>query len=140
MGTTAPNAAGTPAKWPAWKTGAATIGTFVALLYLIELVDQLTGHALDDNGIRPLESDGLKGVIFAPLLHANWGHLAANTVPALVLALNDADATVRAMAAYSLGKSGVITKAQHCRAKVWLTGFGWVPVDPAEETGCESCQ
>lgn len=32
----------------------------------------------------------------------------------------------------SLGKSGDITKAQHCRAEVWLADFGWVPVDPAD--------
>ena len=32
----------------------------------------------------------------------------------------------------SLGKSGDITKAQHCRAEVWLANFGWVPVDPAD--------
>ena len=32
----------------------------------------------------------------------------------------------------SLGKSGDISKAQHCRAEVHLTGYGWVPVDPAD--------
>src|SRR5271165_2662190 len=72
-------------KRPTWIFGGATILTFVALLYLIELIDQLTGHSLDANGIRPLEADGLWGVIFAPVLHANWQHLMANTVPLLVL-------------------------------------------------------
>ena len=32
----------------------------------------------------------------------------------------------------SLGKSGDISRAQHCRAEVWLAHFGWVPVDPAD--------
>lgn len=32
----------------------------------------------------------------------------------------------------SLGKSGDISKAQHCRAEVWLADFGWVAVDPAD--------
>jgi transglutaminase-like putative cysteine protease len=31
-----------------------------------------------------------------------------------------------------LGKSGEVTKAQHCRAECYLSGFGWVPVDPAD--------
>lgn len=65
--------------------GGATIITFVALLYIIEAWDQVTGEHLENNGIRPLETDGLTGILFAPLLHANWGHLVANTVPALVL-------------------------------------------------------
>ena len=32
----------------------------------------------------------------------------------------------------SLGKADDISGAQHCRAEVWLSGFGWLPVDPAD--------
>lgn len=32
----------------------------------------------------------------------------------------------------SLGKSGDITKAQHCRAEFYAAGYGWVPADPAD--------
>lgn len=74
-----------PKKRPAWVIGGLTVISFVVLLWVIELFDSLSSHRLDDNGIRPLETDGLWGILVAPLLHSNWDHLIANTVPALVL-------------------------------------------------------
>src|SRR4029079_15280586 len=74
-----------PKKRPAWVVGGVTIVSFVVLLYVIELFDSLSNHRLDENGIRPLETDGLMGIVFAPLLHSNWDHLIANTIPALIL-------------------------------------------------------
>lgn len=74
-----------PKRPPAWRIGGATVAGFVVLLWIIEAVDQMSGHRLERNGIRPLETDGLWGVLFAPLLHADWQHLLANTGPALVL-------------------------------------------------------
>ena len=32
----------------------------------------------------------------------------------------------------SLGKTGNITTAQHCKAEFYVAGYGWVPVDPAD--------
>jgi transglutaminase-like putative cysteine protease len=32
----------------------------------------------------------------------------------------------------SLGRSGDVTKAQHCRAEIYLEPQGWMPVDPAD--------
>ena len=74
-----------PKKRPAWMIGGATIVSFVALLYIIEAWDALNHQELNADGIRPLETDGLWGIVWAPLLHANWEHLIANTGPALVL-------------------------------------------------------
>jgi membrane associated rhomboid family serine protease len=90
MGKTTPRrrpgtAATQTTKRSTWTVGGATILTFVALLYLVELIDDMTHHSLDVNGIRPETTDGLWGIVFAPVLHANWQHLVANTVPLLVL-------------------------------------------------------
>lgn len=61
------------------------VGAFVVLLYVIELVDTLLDGRLDQYGVQPRSGEGLLGILLAPLLHGGWGHLAANTVPLLVL-------------------------------------------------------
>src|SRR3546814_12230805 len=45
----------------------------------------LMANRLDREGIEPRETDGLLGIVFAPLLHGGWVHLIATTFPALVL-------------------------------------------------------
>ena len=57
---------------------------FVAVLWFLEVVDQTSPRQLDAEGIRPRSSDGLSGILLAPLLHGGYDHLAANSVPTLV--------------------------------------------------------
>jgi membrane associated rhomboid family serine protease len=65
---------------------AAILAGVVALLWLLELVDLLIFRGrLDALGIRPRSLDGLRGILFAPFLHASFAHLAANTIPFVVL-------------------------------------------------------
>ncbi|MET1060783.1 MAG: rhomboid family intramembrane serine protease [Nocardioides sp.] len=74
-----------PRHTPAPVRALTVIGCFVALLYVIELVDTLLDHRLDREGVEPQQTDGLLGILFAPLLHGGWEHLMGNTVPLLVL-------------------------------------------------------
>lgn len=56
---------------------------FVALLWVIHLVS--LGPELQRFGIRPREPAGLVGLLFAPLLHGDFSHLIANSMPLVVL-------------------------------------------------------
>ncbi|MCI2423527.1 rhomboid family intramembrane serine protease [Saccharopolyspora sp. K220] len=66
----------------------AAMGMLVAtaVLYAIEFYDTATpASSLEVNGIEPREVSGLDGILWAPLLHFDWAHLFANTLPFLVL-------------------------------------------------------
>ncbi|MEV6910052.1 rhomboid family intramembrane serine protease [Amycolatopsis sp. NPDC051071] len=68
------------------KAAAIVALAFTALLYLVELVDVVLPADLDQGGIHARDVSGLDGVLWAPVLHAGWGHLLSNTVPVLVFA------------------------------------------------------
>ncbi|MDV7088785.1 rhomboid family intramembrane serine protease [Rhodococcus opacus] len=74
-----------PKSKPLWLQSAILIGTFTMLLYVIEIVDVASDERLEENGVGPRSIDGLWGILFAPVLHDDWAHLFANTVPLLVL-------------------------------------------------------
>ncbi len=58
---------------------------WIALLWLLEVVDVATGHALDGFGVTPREPSELADVVPSSFVHFGFAHLAANTVPLLVL-------------------------------------------------------
>lgn len=66
--------------------GAAVLmGALLALLWVLEIVDQASGNALDEFGIRAREVDGLPYVFTAPFLHFGFDHLTSNSLPFFVL-------------------------------------------------------
>lgn len=68
-----------------WVRAAVLSLGFVALLWMVEIVDAATRGSLDRHGIRPRSEDGLWGILVAPLLHGGWTHLEGNSGPLLVL-------------------------------------------------------
>jgi membrane associated rhomboid family serine protease len=101
------------------KTAGFVALAFTVLLYLVELVDTIFPAELDRGGIEPRSVGGLDGIIWAPLLHAGWGHLLSNTIPVLVFAF--------------LAMAGGLRQWMIVTATIWIVGgFGvWV----AAETG-----
>jgi len=77
----------------------------VALLWVLELIDQLLvpRPGLDVLGIRPRTLVGLRGILLAPWLHAGFAHVAANTLPLLVLATVVLTRGVRELLRVTLG-------------------------------------
>ena len=123
----------TTTRRPAWQQAAVLTGGFVALLWVLEIVDATSGHPLDAYGVQPRSEDGLVGVAVAPLLHFGFEHLLSNTVPVLVLGfLTLATGIARGLLATAIiwvvGGLGVWLVAQpgsnHAGASVLI--FGWI--------------
>lgn len=74
-----------PAKRDDRQAGFLLVAAMAGLMWLVEIADAVSGWDPDSWGIRPHDPDRLIGVVFAPFLHADFGHLAGNTVPFLAL-------------------------------------------------------
>ena len=85
-------------RWTARLPGAfAMVALTLALLWGLELVDTAMHGRLDAYGIQPRTVSGLDGILFAPFLHAGFGHLLSNSLVFAVLG-------VIAFVAVSLGR------------------------------------
>jgi membrane associated rhomboid family serine protease len=77
---------GTDAFYAAIGRAFVAMCAFVPVLFVIELVDMQLDHRLDwAGGIKPRVITGLDGILFAPLLHAGFAHLVANSVPLILM-------------------------------------------------------
>ncbi|AXX28341.1 rhomboid family intramembrane serine protease [Actinosynnema pretiosum subsp. pretiosum] len=87
---------------------------FTGALYVIEGIDTVLLGALDANGVRPRAWSEWDNLLWAPVLHAGWDHLIANSLPLLVLAF--------------LASSGGVRQFFQVTAVIWLaSGLGvWV--------------
>jgi membrane associated rhomboid family serine protease len=67
------------------RTHVLVLGATVALLWIVFVVDFILPVDLRQFGVRPRDVDTLAGILFAPFLHGDVDHLAANTIPMLAL-------------------------------------------------------
>lgn len=67
------------------KKKALILGALVVLLWVIEVINFLSGSSLDQFGIVPRSIIGLRGILFAPFIHGSFAHLISNSGPFIVL-------------------------------------------------------
>jgi len=60
-------------------------GSFAVLIWLIKLAELIFGLDLIQYGILPRRSDGVMGILWAPLIHGSISHVFANTAPIIIL-------------------------------------------------------
>lgn len=63
----------------------AILGGLIGVMWLLKLVDPYPMMGLGRYGIIPRNIYGLRGILFAPFLHASLGHLISNTLPFLIM-------------------------------------------------------
>ncbi len=59
--------------------------SFVAIIWLVYLVEFFTGSSFHDFGVFPRHKDGLIGIITMPFIHGSFKHLFNNSVPLILL-------------------------------------------------------
>lgn len=68
-----------------FKQQVTTLSATVGATWTAFVVNGLAGGALMQYGVIPRTLTGLRGILFAPFLHANMQHLIANTIPFLAM-------------------------------------------------------
>ncbi len=67
------------------KQNASFLFSMLCGLWIIQIMNALSGYRLNVLGIYPRRTHGLLGIIFSPFLHGSNQHLLVNSVPLFVL-------------------------------------------------------
>jgi membrane associated rhomboid family serine protease len=68
------------------KTQVKILATVVSIFWIVFILNEVIfGRRLNALGILPHSFIGLRGILFAPFLHGSFYHIAANTVPFVIL-------------------------------------------------------
>ena len=67
------------------KQQVTTLSATIGATWTAFVVNGIAGGALMQYGVIPRTLTGLRGILFAPFLHANMQHLIANTIPFLAM-------------------------------------------------------
>ncbi len=59
---------------------------FISICFALRVLEGLGLFSLTEFGIYPRHVNGLQGIVFAPLIHADWAHFGANSVSFFILA------------------------------------------------------
>jgi membrane associated rhomboid family serine protease len=60
---------------------------FLLLIWVIKITESALGTSFANLGLFPLKAWGLKGILFSPLIHANFKHLFDNSIPLFFLSV-----------------------------------------------------
>ncbi len=58
---------------------------FLVLIWVVKIFEISMELDFIDGGVMPRKLSGLKGILFSPLIHADWKHLFDNSIPVFLL-------------------------------------------------------
>ncbi len=74
-------------EWKRLKLHSILPFILLGIIWLIALVEFISGESLSFLGVLPRQLSGLPGIIFMPFVHGGWNHLLSNSFPLFFLSL-----------------------------------------------------
>ena len=124
-----PGRTGPPAKYQTQREGIVLLAVFVAVMWIVEIINTIDSNRLDNDGIWPRSVSHLWGILTAPFLHASFQHLIANSIPfvflGLIIALHGAG-RLAIVSAIVIIVGGLLTWLISPSHSITVGASGWV--------------